>query len=219
MARITSAEELVRRKAQELFPDSPVDQAYFLGLARQESGFNPSAYNAKGDAYGLFQFAGDMRRAYGMDTKSPIDVQLAAGGDYLKKLHAKHGGNWDKILAEHYMGLPRFNRAQAGQKDAEVRSFYGSHLPKVTANARRYGAGTPGKDARDIMLAAAPQAPAPVSSVDSVARVAQRPSLSQFLPIPSMPSQQVSQRPDMLPMLLNLLSSMRQPPLVFGRGR
>jgi len=217
MATIKNAEELVRRKAMELFPNSPIDQSYFMGLARQESGFNPAAYNAQGDAYGIFQFAGDMRRAYGMDTKSPIEVQLAAGGDYLKKLHAKYGGDWSKILAEHYMGLPRFNRAQAGKADAEVRSFYASHLPKVTANARRYGASPPVKDPRDITLAAAPT-PSPVSSVDSVARVAQRPSLSQFLPVPPISSQQVAQRVDMLPMLLNLLSSVRQAPLVFGRG-
>jgi hypothetical protein len=151
MAAAPNAEELVRQKAKELFPDSPEDQAYVLGLAKQESGFNPAAYNKLGDAYGLFQFAGDMRNAYGMDTTSPVEKQLEAGGDYLKKLHTKHGGDWTKVLGEHYMGLPRFNRSQAGKTDAEVKSFYDSHLPKVKANASFYlptfaGASSTAKD-------------------------------------------------------------------------
>jgi len=130
--------DLVRRKAQELFPDSPRDQAYVLGLAAQESGFNPSAYNAQGDAYGLFQFAGDMRKAYGMDTNSPAQVQVDAGGDYLSQLYKKHHGDWDKVLAEHYMGAPRLARSLEGKTDAEVRSFFNSHLPKVKERAQGF---------------------------------------------------------------------------------
>lgn len=210
MASIASAEEMVRRKAMEIFPDSPTDQAYFLGLARQESGFNPAAYNAQGDAYGLFQFAGDMRRAYGMDTKSPVETQLSAAGDYLKKLHEKYKGDWRKILAEHYMGLPRMRRAEAGQADAEVRSFYASHFPKVDAHARRYAGVAPTKAATDITLSS----PSPVSSVDSVVRVAQRPPQAS---LPISPRHAAAPRPD-LQMLLSLLSSLRPAPVVFGRG-
>ena len=133
-----NSEVKVIKKAKEVFPDSPIDRSYFIGLAKQESGFNSSAYNPKGDAYGLFQFAGEMRRAYGLNLHSPEDKQLDAGADYIKQLHQKHKGNWIKILAEHYMGIPRFTRAEAGKVDPEVKSFYRSHLPKVEKYAAEY---------------------------------------------------------------------------------
>ncbi len=223
MATTASAEDIVRKKAQELFPDSPVDQAYFMGLAKQESAFNPAAYNARGDAYGVFQFAGDMRRAYGMDTNSPLAKQLEAAGDYLKKLHKKHGGDWTKVLAEHYMGLPRFNRAQAGGTDPEIRSFYASHLPKVRANASGYANVNPGKDPREITLAAAPVPPvAPVAQVPQnvAANYSPQSFLAERFQMPALDrSVEDSRRAQMLPMLLQLLASTKRQPLVFGGGR
>lgn len=213
MSVIRTAEELVRRKSEQLFPGSPVDQAYFMGLARQESGFNPNAYNKKGDAYGLFQFAGEMRKAYGMDTNSPIGVQLEAGGDYLKKLYDKHAGNWEKVLAEHYMGMSRLRRSESGQSDAEVRSFYGSHLPKVIANAHKYLAASNETEATNITLPTQP-----VSSVDSASRIAQQAAQTPMYASGAPTPRRGTNRSDQLSMILGLMSSLGQANAQVGQG-
>jgi len=144
-----TSESKVIDKAKEVFPSSLTDRAYFVGLSKQESGFNSKAYNPKGDAYGLFQFSKDMRRAYGMNLTSSEDKQLDAGADYIKQLHQKHKGNWVRILAEHYMGIPRLNRADSGKTDPEIRSFYKKHLPKVEKYASEYKVGEPTGEFRE----------------------------------------------------------------------
>jgi hypothetical protein len=134
---MASAEGYVRRRAKEVFPD-PRDQAYAVGLARQESNFDPAAWadwgNGKGAA-GVYQFAEEMRAKYNLDRNSPAEKQVDAGLDYLSTLHRKHKGSWDDILAEHYMGLPRYNRWKKGETDPEIRSFQNSHLPLVKRKA------------------------------------------------------------------------------------
>jgi len=129
---------LVQQEAERRWPNDPVSQRNFIALAQQESGFNPSAHNTQGeDSYGLFQFGPDMRRAYGLDLNSGPEAQVAAAGDYLHNLYAKHSGNWTNVFAEHNLGGPKFDRFQAGGTDPAIERFRNNHLPAIEAIVQR----------------------------------------------------------------------------------
>ena len=129
---------LVQQEAERRWPGDPVSQRNFIALAQQESGFNPSAHNTQGeDSYGLFQFGPDMRRAYGLDLNSGPEAQVAAAGDYLHNLYAKHSGNWTNVFAEHNLGGPKFDRFQAGGTDPAIERFRNNHLPAIEAIVQR----------------------------------------------------------------------------------
>jgi hypothetical protein len=92
-----SIPDLVRRKAGEY----GVDPNIALGVAEQESNFNPDARNKKSGATGVMQLMPKTAKGLGVkDSKNP-EQNVDAGVRYLSTLHEKHGGNTDKALAEY----------------------------------------------------------------------------------------------------------------------
>src|SRR5262245_8698488 len=77
-----------------------------LGVAEQESSFNPMAVNPKivkgesGPARGFFQLLPSTAARYKIDASDP-EQNVRTGVRYLKELFDKHGGDLDKIAAEY----------------------------------------------------------------------------------------------------------------------
>lgn len=212
----SAIEPLLWRKARAIFPDDPESQARFVALAFQESGFNPKAHNTRGeDSYGLFQFGPDMRRAYGMNVGDDAGRQIDAGADYLRKLHAKHKGDWASILAEHNLGQPRMERwKKEGVEDAAVRRFRENHLPAVDRLTQRFLAtAKPPDNQREMpgQVASAPPVAAPMPVATKATQATQLPVALARRP-----------QPQMDPMTILKLISMfqglgNQAPPVFGK--
>lgn len=142
---MATSRQLVESMAARLWPNDPDSQRWFTALAAQESGFNPGAVppGNPADVYGLFQFGPELRRQYGLTPNSTPEAQVAAAGDYLHGLWTKHSGDWNKVLAEHYLGLPQFNMMEAGGTNPNIVSFETKHLPAVEGRFASLGGTMP----------------------------------------------------------------------------
>ena len=77
-----------------------VDPALAEAVARQESGFNPRAYNAKSGATGIFQLMPGTAAQLGVDPRNPSQ-NIYGGIEYLKELLQKYHGNVAQALKEY----------------------------------------------------------------------------------------------------------------------
>ena len=113
---------------QNAAANAGVPLALALAQAQQESSLNPSAYNAKSGATGLFQL--EPGTAADLGVTNPLDpAQNAAGGTtYLSQLYAQFG-SWGAALAAFDWGPGNVAKAQATYGDDWL-----SYAPSETQN-------------------------------------------------------------------------------------
>ena len=99
----TSVEDLIRQEADK----AGVPVPFALGVAEQESSFNPGALGPRlkdgRQAVGVFQLLPETAKNYGVDPADPVQ-NVQGGVRYLRELFDRHQGNRDAILKE-YGGL------------------------------------------------------------------------------------------------------------------
>lgn len=90
-------------------------------VARQESGFDPSAYNAASSASGLMQFTPATASDYGLDVWDPV-ASINAAALYLSRLYSRFG-SWPKALAAYNWGPENVARKGLAAAPAETRAY------------------------------------------------------------------------------------------------
>lgn len=145
-----TVQDLIRQAADKY----GVPHELALGVADQESGFNPTAVNpqaVKGEhATGTFQLLPSTAKRFGVDPSDP-QQNIQGGVQYLRELLDQHKGNVDQVLAN-YGGV---------KTDTE-------YVPSVRAKMGKYAGGdtTPAPATASSTPATAP-ASAPIKPVAS----------------------------------------------------
>jgi hypothetical protein len=111
-----------------------IPPALLLAQAKQESGLNPSAYNAKSGATGLLQL--EPATAAQLGVSNPLDAQQNAqgGATYLAQLYNQFG-SWDLALAAYDWGpgnlqnaLQKYGSNWLSYAPAETQNYVSSVL-------------------------------------------------------------------------------------------
>jgi hypothetical protein len=89
-----SVQDLIRQAAKE----QGVPPELALGVAEQESSFNPTVTNPQSGAIGTFQILPATGKMLGIDPADPKQ-NIAGGVKYLRQLMDQHQGNLEQVLA------------------------------------------------------------------------------------------------------------------------
>lgn len=149
MATPQTYQAMARQAAMEY----DIDPNLFMGLVRQESGWNPRATSSAG-AYGLTQLMPGTMRDPGFGVRGISDAerdnpmsQLRLGARYLRAMLDRYEGNVDKALAAYNWGAGNVDTKGLGKAPRETRDY----LKRVKGYADEYGGEgytLPGADAQ-----------------------------------------------------------------------
>jgi len=129
------------------WPEHPIDEKYFLATMSIESGFNPRAYNSRGNATGLAGFLPSTWRShsdkpfkYAKDPEENIKALISLTKDnlsYLKENHPK----WDNLSElEQYIQLGLAHSAGASRMKHARFNPYNIHTGWIRKQSINYQA-------------------------------------------------------------------------------
>lgn len=96
-------------------------------VARQESGFNKDAFNAKSGATGIMQIVPKWHPD--VDATNPLEA-IPYAAKYLKTLYAGQG-SWERALVAYNWGIGNLIRQGFSQMPAETRNYLASIKSKL----------------------------------------------------------------------------------------
>jgi soluble lytic murein transglycosylase-like protein len=117
-----------------------IDERLVTAVARQESGFNPTAVSPKG-ARGVMQLMPGTARALGVDA-SDLNGNIDGGAGYLAQMMRRFGGDKVKALAAYNAGPEAVERYGGVPPYAETISYVDSILGRLNRSDDAMAAAT-----------------------------------------------------------------------------
>ncbi len=127
----------IHRKVNELAPRYGLDPHLVLALIQVESNFRSDALSPK-NAQGLMQLIPDTATRFGVTDPWDMEQNLRGGMAYLRWLHRRFDGDWERVLAGYnagegavtrFNGIPPYPETQAYVQ--KVLALYERRRPKL----------------------------------------------------------------------------------------
>lgn len=122
--------------AEQIANQYGIDPEVFKAQIRQESNWNPYAYNPKSGATGISQFIPSTAEQYGIDPYNPIQ-SIEAQGKYMSLLLHMFGGDYRKALAGYNWGQGNVIRQGMGALPQETVDYIDAILGTKTLTSER----------------------------------------------------------------------------------